>query len=171
LALPSHAAEGERPIETSNTETNRSSLAATQKADLIAPNTYPFYSPPQCARTEADIHFTIGTTNRHGQFEFLQPEKRHFRWQKRDYLVAIDNDIIGMGGESYTHAWLYIYNKAFKDWRCFQVSHFRCVGGLVAVFDAQKGEIGICGEGAGTRPITLTTFNLAATSDDASYVR
>ena len=134
LALPSHAAEGERPIETSNTETNRSSLAATQKADLIAPNTYPFYSPPQCARTEADIHFTIGTTNRHGQFEFLQPEKRHFRWQKRDYLVAIDNDIIGMGGESYTHAWLYIYNKAFKDWRCFQVSHFRCVGGLVAVF-------------------------------------
>ena len=132
----------------------------------------PIYAPPQTAKTVEDIHFDLQVQTRDGQLEFLHPQKRRFRFRESDYLVAIDNDVIRAGGESYVHAWLYIYNKSFKEWRCFQVTHFRNVSRIDSAFDEAKGQIVIkCIGNETLNGEVLTIFNLEATSDDAAYVR
>jgi hypothetical protein len=143
-----------------------------QKANTAnAASADPFYAPPQFAATVEAIHFGITFSNRQGQLEFAQPLKRQFQHHDREYLVAIDNDIIGDGGEAYTHAWFYIYNRRFKEWRCFQTSHFTCVAAIDAELDSKTGQIEIRAVLNGDKKgAILATFNLVATSDDAAYI-
>jgi len=157
---PPLSREGEAPASTAKTN-----VPSGLRTD-------PLYAPPQVAEKDEDIHFGLMTTNRQGRLDYLQPAKRRFRYRGSDYLVAIDNNVIGDGGEAYTHAWLYTYNKAFKQWRCFQATHFRRFSVIDAELDVKKGQILIkCIGNESGKGTVLTMFNLEATSDDAAYVR
>ncbi len=79
-------------------------------------------------------------------------------------IHLIGSDIIG-DSEPYLHCWLYAYNVSVKEWRCFQITHFRHVSMIDAVLKEDKGEIHIISTGNDdTHGTVITTFNLIATS-------